>query len=154
MQSVYKPFSNQKAVRLSPEKEVEGHPLGPALLHLSPHQNWLASVGRDGLLCIHDITTLVISGLEQVCRLYICLGLQCADILYWSVSYRRSMCKSNATLGGWEEFALCLSPLTIRFLSLPASEMALWSVAGSGRNFCHYIETDNCISIAKLYEKH
>ncbi|KAF4090507.1 hypothetical protein AMELA_G00052090 [Ameiurus melas] len=57
-QSVDKLSGNQKAVRLSPEKEVEGHPLGPALVHLSPHQNWLASVGRDGLLCIHDITTL------------------------------------------------------------------------------------------------
>ncbi|MCI4376303.1 hypothetical protein PGIGA_G00187010 [Pangasianodon gigas] len=57
-QSVDKLSSKQKIVRLRPEKEVEGHPLGPALLRLSPHQSWLASVGRDGLLYIHDITTL------------------------------------------------------------------------------------------------
>ncbi|XP_060780955.1 cilia- and flagella-associated protein 43 [Neoarius graeffei] len=57
-QSVETLSSNQKVVRLSPEKEVEGHPLGPASLYLSPHQSWLASVSRDGLLLIHDITTL------------------------------------------------------------------------------------------------
>ncbi|KAM9477072.1 cilia- and flagella-associated protein 43 [Clarias gariepinus] len=57
-QSVNIMSSNQKAVRLSPEKEAEGHPLGPALLCLSPHQGWLASVARDGLLRIYDVTTL------------------------------------------------------------------------------------------------
>ncbi|XP_058242609.1 cilia- and flagella-associated protein 43 isoform X1 [Hemibagrus wyckioides] len=57
-ESVDKMSSNQKAVRMSPEMEVEGHPLGPALLCLSPHQSWLASVGKDGLIRIHDITTL------------------------------------------------------------------------------------------------
>ncbi|KAF5901569.1 cilia- and flagella-associated protein 43, partial [Clarias magur] len=58
LQGVNKMSSNQKAVRLSSEKEAEGHPLGPALLHLSPHQGWLASVARDGLLRIYDVTTL------------------------------------------------------------------------------------------------
>lgn len=52
--------SKQEAVRMSPEMEVEGHPLGPALLCLSPNQSWLASVGKDGLIRVHDITTLVI----------------------------------------------------------------------------------------------
>ncbi|KAK3572842.1 hypothetical protein QTP86_008249 [Hemibagrus guttatus] len=57
-ESVDRMSSNQKEVRMSPEMEVEGHPLGPALLCLSPHQSWLASVGKDGLIRIHDITTL------------------------------------------------------------------------------------------------
>lgn len=60
------------------------------------------------------------------------------------------MYKSSATLGGWEEFGLCLSALTVRLLSLLVSEMALWSAAGSGRHFCHYIET-NITGIVKLY---
>ncbi|XP_060727401.1 cilia- and flagella-associated protein 43 [Tachysurus vachellii] len=50
--------SNQKVVRLTPEKEVEGHPIGPALLSLSLNQSWLASFGRDGLIRIYDIATL------------------------------------------------------------------------------------------------
>ncbi|XP_036430574.1 cilia- and flagella-associated protein 43 [Colossoma macropomum] len=53
-----KSTSTQEAVPLSPEKEVEGHPLGPASVHLSPHQSWLASVGRDGLLRIRDVSTV------------------------------------------------------------------------------------------------
>ncbi|XP_017552052.1 cilia- and flagella-associated protein 43 isoform X1 [Pygocentrus nattereri] len=53
-----KSSSTQEAVPLSPEKEVEGHPLGPASVHLSPHQSWLASIGRDGLLRICDVSTV------------------------------------------------------------------------------------------------
>ncbi|XP_061084124.1 cilia- and flagella-associated protein 43 [Conger conger] len=41
-------------VQLSPVQEVEGHPLGPASLLLSPHQLWLASVGKDGILRIRE----------------------------------------------------------------------------------------------------
>ncbi|XP_033885994.1 cilia- and flagella-associated protein 43 isoform X1 [Acipenser ruthenus] len=43
---------------VNPEKEVEGHQLGPASLILSPHQQWLASVSKDGLLRIRDISSL------------------------------------------------------------------------------------------------
>ncbi|GAA6111102.1 cilia- and flagella-associated protein 43-like [Tachysurus ichikawai] len=50
--------SNNQKVRLTPEKEVEGHPIGPALLSLSLNQSWLASFGRDGLIRIYDIATL------------------------------------------------------------------------------------------------
>ncbi|XP_066535952.1 cilia- and flagella-associated protein 43 [Hoplias malabaricus] len=50
--------STKEAVPLCPEKEVEGHPLGPASVYLSPHQNWLASVSRGGLLRIHDISAV------------------------------------------------------------------------------------------------
>uniref|UniRef100_A0A7N6ANC1 Cilia- and flagella-associated protein 43 n=1 Tax=Anabas testudineus TaxID=64144 RepID=A0A7N6ANC1_ANATE len=46
--------SSQQVVQLQPEQEVKGHPLGPASLVLSPHQLWLASVGRDGLLRIRE----------------------------------------------------------------------------------------------------
>ncbi|KAK1791764.1 hypothetical protein P4O66_013741 [Electrophorus voltai] len=56
--NVDKSSSTQEAIPLSPEKEVEGHLLGPASMHLSCHQTWLASVGRDGLLRVHDISTL------------------------------------------------------------------------------------------------
>ncbi|XP_076829896.1 cilia- and flagella-associated protein 43 isoform X2 [Brachyhypopomus gauderio] len=55
---VNKSSSTQDAIPLSPEKEVEGHPLGPASVQLSCHQAWLASVGRDGLLRIRDISTV------------------------------------------------------------------------------------------------
>ncbi|XP_046727641.1 cilia- and flagella-associated protein 43 [Silurus meridionalis] len=58
--------SNGKVVELSPEKEVKGHSFGPALLDLSPNQSWLASVGRDGLLHIHDIITLEIYVQKQL----------------------------------------------------------------------------------------
>ncbi|XP_062319806.1 cilia- and flagella-associated protein 43 [Osmerus eperlanus] len=49
---------DQELDQISPDKEVEGHPLGPASVLLSPHQNWLASVGKDGLLRIRDISSL------------------------------------------------------------------------------------------------
>nr|XP_020456113.1 cilia- and flagella-associated protein 43 [Monopterus albus] len=45
-------LSSQQVMQLEPEQEVKSHPLGPVSLVLSPHQLWLASVGRDGLLCI------------------------------------------------------------------------------------------------------
>ncbi|XP_056465930.1 cilia- and flagella-associated protein 43-like [Gadus chalcogrammus] len=44
--------------QLGPEEEVEGHPLGPSLLALSPHGSWLASVGRDGLLRLRTTAAL------------------------------------------------------------------------------------------------
>lgn len=46
-------------VQLQPLQEVKGHPLGPASLVLSPHQLWLASVGRDGLLRIRETASMV-----------------------------------------------------------------------------------------------
>ncbi|XP_055758385.1 cilia- and flagella-associated protein 43 isoform X1 [Salvelinus fontinalis] len=50
--------SDQEVVQLTPEKEVEGHPMGPVSVLLSPHQSWLASVGQDGLLRIREISSL------------------------------------------------------------------------------------------------
>lgn len=38
---------------------MRGHALGPASPGLSPHQLWLASVGRDGLLCIRETASMV-----------------------------------------------------------------------------------------------
>ncbi|KAG7463025.1 hypothetical protein MATL_G00190910 [Megalops atlanticus] len=45
-------------VKLTPEQEVEGHPLGPVSLLLSPHQLWLTSVGKDGLLRIRETSSI------------------------------------------------------------------------------------------------
>ncbi|XP_076599514.1 cilia- and flagella-associated protein 43 [Chaetodon auriga] len=50
--------SSQQVVQLKPEQEVRGHPLGPVSLVLSPHQLWLASVGRDGLLRIREAASM------------------------------------------------------------------------------------------------
>ncbi|KAK5854131.1 hypothetical protein PBY51_015227 [Eleginops maclovinus] len=50
--------ASQQVVQLEPEQEVRGHPMGPASLALSPHQLWLASVGRDGLLCIRETANM------------------------------------------------------------------------------------------------
>ncbi|XP_008285025.1 WD repeat-containing protein 96 [Stegastes partitus] len=50
--------SSQQVVELKPNQEVRGHPLGPASLALSPHNLWLASVGRDGLLQIRETTSM------------------------------------------------------------------------------------------------
>ncbi|KAM4607453.1 cilia- and flagella-associated protein 43 [Polymixia lowei] len=50
--------SSQGVVQLRPEQEVEGHPLGPASLVLSPHNSWLASAGRDGLLRIRETKSM------------------------------------------------------------------------------------------------
>lgn len=61
IQSGEKPSNVQEAVQLIPEKEASGHFLSPAFLQLSPHQAWLATVGRDGLLCICEISTMVLS---------------------------------------------------------------------------------------------
>ncbi|XP_056617541.1 LOW QUALITY PROTEIN: cilia- and flagella-associated protein 43 [Triplophysa dalaica] len=47
----------QDSVKLFPEKEAGGHFLGPAFLQLSPHQMWLATVGRDGLLRLCEISS-------------------------------------------------------------------------------------------------
>ncbi|XP_043110587.1 cilia- and flagella-associated protein 43 [Puntigrus tetrazona] len=47
-----------EAVQLILEKEAGGHLLSPAFLQLSPHQTWLATVGRDGLLRICDVSTM------------------------------------------------------------------------------------------------
>ncbi|XP_077093181.1 cilia- and flagella-associated protein 43 isoform X3 [Siphateles boraxobius] len=57
-ESVEKPSNVQEAVQLIPEKEAAGHFLSPAFLQLSPHQAWLATVGRDGLLRICEISTM------------------------------------------------------------------------------------------------
>ncbi|XP_070772213.1 cilia- and flagella-associated protein 43 [Enoplosus armatus] len=51
-------LSSHQVVQLKPEQEVKGHPLGPASLVLSPHQLWLASVGRDGLLRIRQTASV------------------------------------------------------------------------------------------------
>ncbi|KAI2657807.1 Cilia- and flagella-associated protein 43 [Labeo rohita] len=53
-----KPSNAQEAVHLILEKEAGGHLLSPAFLQLSPHQTWLAVVGRDGLLRICEISTM------------------------------------------------------------------------------------------------
>lgn len=49
----------EHVVRLKPEQDVRGHPLGPACLALSPHHLWLASVGQDGLLCVRETASMV-----------------------------------------------------------------------------------------------
>lgn len=46
-------------VSVAPDNEVEGHPLGPALLLMSPHHAWLATVGRDGFLYLRASSNLV-----------------------------------------------------------------------------------------------
>ncbi|XP_028810030.1 cilia- and flagella-associated protein 43-like [Denticeps clupeoides] len=51
-------LSDQTLVALVPDLELQGHPLGPVTLLLSPHQKWLASVGHDGLLQVRDLTNL------------------------------------------------------------------------------------------------
>lgn len=51
--------SSERVVQLKPEQEVQGHPLGPASLTLSPHHLWLASLGRGGLLRVRETTSLV-----------------------------------------------------------------------------------------------
>ncbi|XP_034537901.1 cilia- and flagella-associated protein 43 isoform X3 [Notolabrus celidotus] len=50
--------SSKEVVQLKPEQEVKGHPLGPASVALSPHNLWLASVGRDGLLLIRETASM------------------------------------------------------------------------------------------------
>ncbi|XP_062851720.1 cilia- and flagella-associated protein 43 [Trichomycterus rosablanca] len=57
-ETVDKSHSIEEAVLLSLDKEVEGHSLGPASVLLSLNQSWLASVGRDGLLRIRNISTM------------------------------------------------------------------------------------------------
>lgn len=52
--------SSKQVVRLTPDQEASGHPLGPASLVLSPHNMWLSSVGRDGLVRIRETSAMVV----------------------------------------------------------------------------------------------
>ncbi|XP_066549202.1 cilia- and flagella-associated protein 43 isoform X2 [Amia ocellicauda] len=45
-------------VQVTPERETEGHALGPASLLLSPHQLWLASLGKDGSLRVFETSCM------------------------------------------------------------------------------------------------
>ncbi|XP_029926952.1 cilia- and flagella-associated protein 43 [Myripristis murdjan] len=51
-------LSGEEGVQLKLQQEVEGHPLGPASLALSPHHSWLVTVGRDGLLRVRETSSL------------------------------------------------------------------------------------------------
>ncbi|KAM6956299.1 cilia- and flagella-associated protein 43 [Aplochiton taeniatus] len=51
-------LASKDLVQLRPVQEVEGHPLGPASIVLSPHHAWLATVGRDGLLRIRETSSM------------------------------------------------------------------------------------------------
>ncbi|XP_048865310.1 cilia- and flagella-associated protein 43 isoform X2 [Brienomyrus brachyistius] len=53
-----KSLDTTKVVQLTPEQEVEGHPLGPASVQLSPHKQWLASVGKDGQLRVREASRM------------------------------------------------------------------------------------------------
>lgn len=52
--------SSKLVVRLTPDQEASGHPLGPASLVLSPHNIWLSSVGRDGLVRLRETSAMVV----------------------------------------------------------------------------------------------
>ncbi|XP_024152619.1 cilia- and flagella-associated protein 43 isoform X2 [Oryzias melastigma] len=52
-----KSISSEK-IKIKPVQEVEGHPLGPASLLLSPDCIWLASVGQDGLLYVRQTASM------------------------------------------------------------------------------------------------
>lgn len=52
--------SSKQVVGLTPDQEASGHPLGPASLVLSPHNIWLSSVGRDGLVRIRETAAMVV----------------------------------------------------------------------------------------------
>ncbi|TRY55422.1 hypothetical protein DNTS_034432 [Danionella cerebrum] len=51
-------ISAQEAVPLILENETRCHVLGPAFLQLSPHQTWLGTIGRDGLLRICETSNM------------------------------------------------------------------------------------------------
>lgn len=52
--------SSKQVVQLTPDQEGSGHPLGPASLVLSPHNIWLSSVGRDGLVRVRETSAMVV----------------------------------------------------------------------------------------------
>lgn len=56
--------SSKQVVRLTPDQEASGHPLGPASLVLSPHNMWLSSVGRDGLVRIRETSAMVVEAVS------------------------------------------------------------------------------------------
>lgn len=63
------------AVHLIPEKETGVHLLSPAFLQLSPHHTWLASVGRDGLLRICEISEMVFTFKSASSPMFLSAGL-------------------------------------------------------------------------------
>lgn len=70
-----KSISSEK-IKIKPVQEVEGHPLGPASLLLSPDCIWLASVGQDGLLYVRQTASMVNSiSVSISCSVVVCFIL-------------------------------------------------------------------------------
>lgn len=108
---------SEHVIRLKPEQEVRGHPLGPACLALSPHHLWLASVGQDGLLCVRE-TALMVDCLACFFKtLELFLPHICCLCL---LPCRTSLFSCGVTRMAAVAFAACCSLQTARLSSLSA----------------------------------
>ncbi|XP_038613465.1 cilia- and flagella-associated protein 43 [Tachyglossus aculeatus] len=50
--------NNKNATNIFLEKKLQSRQFGTGKLYLSPHGRWLASIAKDGILCIRDALTL------------------------------------------------------------------------------------------------
>lgn len=103
-------LGSQQVVRLNPEQEVKGHPLGPACLVLSPHQLWLASAGRDGLLRIRETSSMVVA-YSCKCLFFKCL-LSRHSLLHLQERYTELQCHP-CRLGGVRSLTFSTDSLTL-----------------------------------------
>ncbi|XP_030012526.1 cilia- and flagella-associated protein 43 [Sphaeramia orbicularis] len=103
--------SRKKVVQLKPEQEVKGHPLGPVSLTLSPHQLWLASLGRDGVLRVRETVSME-HYIELQCHSLHLGGLQIVSFSADSQTLLTAGCKDGSLV--------CLD---LRFNDLGAAEL-------------------------------
>lgn len=134
--------SSQQVVQLKPEQEVRGHPLGPASLVLSPHHLWLASVGRDGLLCIRETASMVGACfvIWFLVNIWIIFEFCPLCVLWCCCCTRRSGTSScNVIHIVLAEFGVCRSLQTARHSSLLGGMMAVLFalISGKEKADCH-----------------
>lgn len=119
--------SSKQVVRLTPDQEASGHPLGPASLVLSPHNIWLSSVGRDGLVRIRETSAMVGEDASPP-------SPERGSFFHAANPTARSNTSScSATRTAGVEWRPCRSPRTAWRSSPPASATALLCACSSSK---------------------
>lgn len=113
--------SSKQVVLLTPDQEASGHPLGPASLVLSPHNIWLSSVGRDGLVRLRETSAMVgeaaslkyshFTSLSRF-RSFVCLFLTARCFLHRQEQHIELQCHSYRS-GGVKTVSFSADSLTL-----------------------------------------
>ncbi|XP_026164307.1 cilia- and flagella-associated protein 43 isoform X12 [Mastacembelus armatus] len=129
--------SSQQVVQLKAEQEVKGHPLGPASLILSPHQLWLASVGRDGLLRIRETASM-----ERY------IELQCHSCRLGGIRSVSFSADSQTLLtAGFQDGSLVCTNLRIKCKDRGKDDKATWYSQFMANSLKNIFNTENPVLI-------